>query len=81
MLDKSDTRNMFIAYTHDENSICCNDDYDEINIYFEDWRKSIEIRDTHIEEKRKLQILWERDRIEKFLIDQCEAEINNLFVQ
>jgi len=27
MLDKTYTRNLFIAYTKDENSACCNDDY------------------------------------------------------
>lgn len=81
MLDKSDSRNLFIAYARDENSTGCNDEYDELNIYFEDWRKCIEIRDYHIEEKRKRQILWERDRIEKFLIEHCESEINHLFSQ
>lgn len=53
MVDKTDTRNMFIAYSRDEHSMNVNDDYDEINIYFEDWRKSLEMRDVNIDEKRK----------------------------
>jgi len=45
MLDKTDTRNLFIAYTKDEYSASCNDDYLELNIYFEDWRKSLDVRE------------------------------------
>ncbi|CDW90017.1 UNKNOWN [Stylonychia lemnae] len=81
MLDKTDTRNLFIAYTKDELSSSCNDDYQELNIYFEDWRKSLDIREKQIEGKRRKQIVWEKDLVEKFLVDQCESEINNLFGQ
>lgn len=45
MLDKSDSRNLFIAYSKQENASSLNEEFDEINIYFEDWRKCLEIRD------------------------------------
>lgn len=69
MVDKADSRNLFIAYTKDDNSIEITDEYDELNLYFEDWRKCVEVRNFHIEAKRKSQIEWERDRIEKFLVE------------
>ena len=52
MIDKADPRNLFIAYAKSEHTSNLNDEFAELNLYFEDWRKCLEIRDYKIEEKR-----------------------------
>ena len=79
MIDKADPRNLFIAYAKSEHTSNLNDEFAELNLYFEDWRKCLEIRDYKIEEKRHNQLLWEKNLVEKFLVEECEKELQSVF--
>jgi hypothetical protein len=82
MIDKHDMRNLLIAYANNECILSTNvgDNYSELSIYFEDWRKCQEVKQAIMEDKRRKQIINEKNIIEKFLIEDCENEVNNMML-
>lgn len=70
MIDKKDSRILVIAVLSEANP----DGFIDKVFKFEDWRKTAEIRDFFIEEKKVKQIESEKAIFEKFL-QSCEQEV------
>ena len=75
MLDKADSRNLFLAVSKSTSPCSLAEECEEVNVYFEDWRKCLEVRDFQIEDKRRRQLQREKDLLEQFLVEVCEQEL------